>query len=257
MSKFLYKVKKNSRPYKLLQIANLDENYNSLYMDTNEIFNIEPKLKFKNGNDLTRSDSTLAKFYKILTIPNNYPNKDINLLWNYTDEEKEFYENEINNKLENEELKITGDTTIKYLKFCGKNEEINDYTRQIRDDIMKFYKDKPCVSCGTTSNLQCDHKNGAYNDTRVMNIETQELNDFQSLCCHCNIVKRQSIKYMKQQNKRQSAKLIPKLEIFDIDFTSGYETFDLNDPDCLIGTYWYDPIDFMKKIKEKLFNNNN
>ena len=42
------------------------------------------------------------------------------------------------------------------------------------------------------------------------------------------------------------------LKVFGVDFLSGDETLDINNPDCLVGTYWYDPIAFMNGIKEKI-----
>ena len=62
---------------------------------------------------------------------------------------------------------------------------------------------------------------------------------------------------MKITNKRYGANRIPQLSIFNIDFTSGNEDYDINDINTMIGTYWYDPIDFMKNIRENLNKNDN
>lgn len=40
------------------------------------------------------------------------------------------------------------------------------------------------------------------------------------------------------------------LKIFNRDFVHGDETFDINDINAFVGTYWYDPCYFMKKIYE-------
>jgi hypothetical protein len=112
------------------------------------------------------------------------------------------------------------------------------------------------VVCGN-SNVEVDHKNGLYNNKRVLKLSTQLLDDFQALCSHCNLQKRESYNKMKITNKRYGANRIPQLSIFNIDFTSGNEDYDINDINTMIGTYWYDPIDFMKNIRENLNKNDN
>ena len=72
------------------------------------------------------------------------------------------------------------------------NKLINN--RQIRRDIIEYYRKISCVICGSNTDLVCDHKNDLYNDMRVLNTKTQRLDDFQSLCNHCNLQKRQICK---------------------------------------------------------------
>jgi 5-methylcytosine-specific restriction endonuclease McrA len=45
--------------------------------------------------------------------------------------------------------------------------------------------------CGSHSNTVIDHKNDLYNDETVLNVDTQTIDDFQVLCTHCNLLKRQ------------------------------------------------------------------
>lgn len=123
--------------------------------------------------------------------------------------------------------------------------------RPIRNEIHKYHKDKGCVVCGSKSDLVTDHKNDLYNDPRVLNIKTQTIHDFQCLCNHCNLQKRQVLKQTKKSGKRYSAKNIPSLKIFDIDYIEGTDSFDENDIYALRGTYWYDVEAFMKYIKDK------
>ena len=40
--------------------------------------------------------------------------------------------------------------------------------------------------------------------------------------------------------------MIPQLSIFGIDFIQGDETYVETNTDTLVGTYWYDPVEFMK-----------
>jgi hypothetical protein len=53
---------------------------------------------------------------------------------------------------------------------------------------------------------------------------------------------------MRKTGKRHKATAIPCLSMFGVDYIKGNETFDLNDPDTMIGTYWYDPVQFMNEL---------
>lgn len=145
---------------------------------------------------------------------------------------------------------------IIYIAIFGLDD--HETKRPIRDDIKKYYQTIPCVVCGSKANLVCDHKNDLYNDPRVLDTKTQDYNDFQSLCNHCNLVKRQISKDTKNTKKRYSAKNIPTLNIFNIDYISGDENlkgyYNINGKfiysiDAMVGTYWYDPIAFINYIK--------
>jgi len=141
---------------------------------------------------------------------------------------------------------------IEKLRTNGFSEiEISKNTRPIRDDIHKYHKSMGCVVCGSMSDLVTDHKNDLYNDPIVLDIKTQNIDDFQCLCNHCNLQKRQVSKKTRETGKRYSAKNIPSLEIFDIDFIEGNETFNKEDINAMKGTYWYDVSAFMQFIKEK------
>lgn len=118
------------------------------------------------------------------------------------------------------------------------------HSRPIRSDIKKYYKQLPCIICGT-SNTVCDHKNDLYNDPRVLETQTQTINDFQPLCNNCNLRKRAvSLKRDKEQKRQPPPPVILTLND-GIQFTQGDETYDPNDPNALVGTYWYDPIQFV------------
>jgi 5-methylcytosine-specific restriction endonuclease McrA len=138
------------------------------------------------------------------------------------------------------------------IKMNGYSDIEISIDRPIKKSIKKHYKKQPCCACGSTSSLECDHKNDLYNDERVLNTKTQTLDDFQSLCAHCNSQKRQVNKKMRETGKRYGATNIPMLKVFGIDFIEGDETYDPKDINAMVGTFWYDPIEFMKKIKEKV-----
>jgi hypothetical protein len=204
----------------------------------------EPLLNFNNGGDWCRRSNCINSEFKIATLKKN----KIEYLWN------DYNHNDTNivkyhfSKYDN---LIDNSNSIIALGIFGENLNLNNY-RPIRKDIKNYYKKLPCCACGSTYDLVCDHKNDLYNDKRVLNINTQTFNDFQSLCIHCNLQKRQVLKKTKETNKRYKATNIPSLKIFGIDFIYGNEKFNYNDPNAMVGTYWYDPIEFMKKIKEKL-----
>lgn len=129
------------------------------------------------------------------------------------------------------------------------NDHLYGAQRPIRKDIHKFHKSQCCVVCGSSSDLVTDHKNDLYNDPRVLDASTQTREDFQCLCNHCNLQKRQVSKYSKEHGKRYGATNIPCLAMFGIDFISGDESFDPKDVNAMVGTYWYDPVAFMEAIK--------
>jgi len=124
----------------------------------------------------------------------------------------------------------------------------NNQQRPIRTTIHKKITSSQCVLCGTHNDIICDHKNDLYNDERVLSLDTQLLEDFQPLCCHCNLQKRQICKTEKQNEKLFSAKNMPTCEFLQFEFPWEKKVFDKNDINCKNSTYWFDPVEFHKKI---------
>ena len=123
-------------------------------------------------------------------------------------------------------------------------------SRPISQKISKEIRKRSCVSCGSTSDIFCDHKNDLYNEKRVLNIKTQNINDFQPLCNHCNLLKRQVQKIETKYNKIYSAKNIDKYKMFPFEFPWEKKKYDKKDITCKKDTYWYDPIEFNDKINK-------
>ena len=225
-----------------LKLGNFNENNNTTcFVNKDEFIDEYATLSFNNGGNWCRNSSLKKKMYKLATMKTN---GKINYLWDATDEEKQSVEADFkaNCKI------IKGNSQVYYFKIFGiKNEESGGHP--ISKDILEYYKKIPCVNCGSKAELQCDHKNGLYNDPRVLDIKTQTKDDFQSLCRHCNCQKRQIEKKTRETSKRYGATNIPSLAIFNIDFIEGDDTVNLKDINALKGTYWYDPIEFMKHIK--------
>ena len=123
----------------------------------------------------------------------------------------------------------------------------NIVNRPIREDIKKSICSNSCVVCGSKSDIICDHKNDIYNDKRVLKTTTQVISDFQALCNHCNLQKRQIFKEETKNNKVYSAKNIPMYSLYNFEFPWEKKAFDKNDVYCKIDTFWYDPIEFERK----------
>lgn len=142
---------------------------------------------------------------------------------------------------------------ITALRTVGFSENyLHGASRPIRDDIRKHHIQMGCVACGSKSNLVTDHKNDLYNDPRVLDRNTQTIDDFQCLCNACNLRKRSVARKTRETGKRIKATTIPTLAVFGIEFIDGDETYDPKDINAMKGTYWYDPVEFMKKVKESI-----
>jgi hypothetical protein len=124
---------------------------------------------------------------------------------------------------------------------------INNQKRPIGKTIHKEITGSSCVMCGTHNTI-CDHKNDFYNDMRVLSLDTQIISDFQPLCNHCNLQKRQVCKTEERTEMLYSAKKIKRYKFYPFEFPWEKKVFDKNDPNCKNGTYWFDPVEFDKKI---------
>ena len=221
-------------------LANFNkETFTSRIVNVDEFVNEYSSLRFKNGFSWGRKESW--KNEKVAIYKNN---GKISTFWNASDNEIKM----LNDTFSKYKISNKGND-IKYIGIFGKKE--NNLNRPIRKDIKDFYKKIPCVVCGSKSDLVCDHKNDLYNDKRVLNTKTQKLNDFQSLCNHCNLQKRQINKKTRETGKRYGATNIPMLKHFGIDFISGNDLYNPNDINAMVGTFWYDPVEFMKFIIKK------
>lgn len=157
---------------------------------------------------------------------------------------------------ENIEDYIPEDLLKDFLKKTGGNGIIGIFVhsfrtnyskRPISNKIRKQITSMSCVNCGTKNTI-CDHKNDLYNEKRVLSIESQVITDFQALCNHCNLQKKQINKEEKNLNKIYSAKRIEKYKVYDFEFPWEKKAFDKSDENCKNDTYWFDPIEFQRKI---------
>lgn len=214
------------------ELANFDSITSvSRFVNTNEFVNKYSGLQFGNGGSWARLDGDFGRNYKVCIVKTNGTKR---LSWNPSDEETICLEQELTNYL------FTKGTSIMLIKIVGL-QTINS-NRYIPKWIKDVISKKTCVVCGTNSMIEVDHKNSLFNDTKVLT-----LCDFQPLCKHCNDQKRQTCVWQKIHKKRYPVSMIPQLSVFEIDFIQGDETYDETNPETLVGTYWYDPVEFMKR----------
>jgi len=129
-----------------------------------------------------------------------------------------------------------------YWRFNGLKEK--DGGRPIRNDIRNSLKSNPCSHTGfkgtKNNSIVIDHKNGRYNDERVLNIKTQEVGDFQSLVNQANLFKRTVCGECINTGKRFDAKKLG----YNISFIDGDENYQ----GTCVGCYWYDCSEFKKSL---------
>lgn len=200
--------KKLTKNNLFLELAEPDQETGiSRWVSVNEFVGRYANLKFGNGADWARSDGALAKTYNL----------------------------ERNNS-------VTAGNRVDGIRLNGyRLDEVG--SQQIRAGIRKEIRNRRCVVLGT-SNPEVDHKNGRKNDLRVMNVETQVLDDFQPLSKAANDAKRQFCKECRDTENRYDAQKLG----YPISFTEGGLVYE-NKLGC-VGCFWYDPIDFRKNLKE-------
>lgn len=131
--------------------------------------------------------------------------------------------------------------TIRW-KFNGFKEKSSN--RPISNRIRKELSNKPCVHTGfksTTNNpIVIDHKNGRYDDDRVLNIETQIIEDFQPTCNQANLYKRTKCTDCIRTGMRFDAKELG----YSVSVTEG----NLKYEGTCVGCYWFDCLQFKKSV---------
>ncbi len=202
-------------------------------LSTNEIKNKYPKL-YWGGNGV--GDRWANKKFNYSVI---YSSKKQPKLYSENDEDT------IPIEILNQFLQTNKGVGIIGIFVHSKRTHIQE--RPIRADIHKQITSLSCVVCGTQQTI-CDHKNDLYNDIRVLNTNMQSMDDFQPLCNHCNLQKRQVCKMEEQSNKIYSAKNIQRYNVYPFEFPWEKKAFDKNDMNCKKGTYWFDPVEFDKNI---------
>ena len=86
----------------------------------------------------------------------------------------------------------------------------------------------------------------------VHSLRENKETDFQALCNACNLKKRQVSKDERKDKKLHSAKSMPQYAIYPFPFPWELKAFDEKDINTKKDTYWYDPIEFNKKIYNRI-----
>jgi hypothetical protein len=207
-------------------VKKISDNYKNII--SRDVISQYPELDWKNGN----GDRFARKLFNYTVIRKSGKSTT----YSYNDDKIEDKEiDEFKKKIEKSLDSLRGIIGIKIHSERIKKSE----TRDIRKDIDEHYKKLCCVVCGSKSDLACDHKNDLYDDPRVLKLETQKLEDFQTLCRSCNLRKRSWCIKEKKLGKFISAATIPMLAAF-----THPEVTSKKD------TYWYDPVAYCKKLKE-------
>lgn len=119
-----------------------------------------------------------------------------------------------------------------------------DNGRPIRNDIKKTLITKPCAHSGfngtKNNHIVIDHKNGRYNDERVLSVDTQLIDDFQPLTNQANLYKRTSCNDCIKTSKRFDAKRLG----FKVSYIEGNEFYQ----GTCNGCYWFDCLKFKSKL---------
>ena len=221
--------------------------------DTNSMENIVIRLSNNFTEIISRNE---IKQYKKLDWGNNgigdrWANKKFNYI--------SIYNNKIKINSENDIEIIVPEDLINQFRLENQNmkgiigifvhsKRLKITKRPIKKNIDIEIKKNSCVSCGSSSDIITDHKNDLYNDNKVLDISSQDISDFQPLCNHCNLQKRQICKNEIKNNKIYSAKNLQKYKIIPFEFPWEKKAFIIDDITTKNDTYWYDPIEFNKKI---------
>lgn len=118
------------------------------------------------------------------------------------------------------------------------------HNRTVRPDILNEIVEQKCAHtgfAGTTQNgIECDHKNGRYDDLLALNFKTQKIEDFQALTRQSNLFKRSQCQLCKLTNKRFDGKTLG----YRVSYIEGSCDY----VGSCVGCYWYD----VQKFKNNL-----
>jgi hypothetical protein len=188
-----------------------------------ELFDELYKNEIETGSWITKADMTAKGFFP----SENSNGKDIRF---------------INRKYEIEEVRVgTSVTKFRILGTHSKNSN-----RGIRSDIVRVIKNQTCAMLKTKANVEVDHKNGRYNDERVLNLKTQNIDDFQPLCKTINNIKRETCKKCKVTGERFDAKTYGFLIS-----TLNNEPIHNEKPNGCEGCFFYD-VNHFKKVHSEI-----
>ncbi len=199
-----------------IELARPDNNGKSRWVSVTEFRGRYKELQLGNGGSWCRKNSSLAKKYNV----------------------------------EFDKTKTSGNS-IDAIRLNGFNRK-DTFSQSINHKIKEHFKNARCVMLGVkgfseNTKIEIDHKDGRKNNSRVSDISTQRIDDFQPLCKAANDVKRQICKECKLTNKRWDAKNIKGNPYSFYEGTANY-TQSLG---C-VGCYQYDPVEYRKVSAKRI-----
>ena len=249
-SKSKSKNKRVTKTTLFLELANINKiTGKSKWISTDKFTGKYSCLQTTNGGDWCRFDTFKpANDYILVTVKKN---GDIRISGELSTEKTKQLHNSLKKytKKHKIELKKGNGTKIILMRFYGINPK-KQINRTINVKIKKQVIKNPCVHCGSNSIIECDHKNGRYDDPRVNDPKKQLETDFQPTCKHCNDLKRQHCKKCKQTNIRFDGRKTKLGKAFNVSFTKGNSKYQGSCEGC----YWYDCKAFDKFCSDKLID---
>lgn len=183
------------------EIAKPNDKGYSRAVSVEELISIDSRFAMGNGGSWCRSDGQLGKKYNIKRIK--------------------------------EKGKIVA------VQLDGFNKQPKE--RAINKTIKKIINSQRCTVLDIGSNIECDHKNGKYNDRYMEDLSEQKIEDFQPLSKAVNVAKRQHCKKCNETGKRYDATRLGYVK----PFING----DFDSKNCE-GCYWHDPKLFNQTISK-------
>lgn len=187
-----------------LQASQPDENGKTRLWYYSELEAMYPGTEFqtKNGGDWCRSDGQLRDFI--------------------------IYRHKEKNRTIGIRLDGYKDTTIE---------------KRINNNILKVIKKQKCSVLDVGGEfIECDHKDGRYDENKYANVENQIIDDFQPLHRNVNLSKRTHCKECQITNLRYDAR--------NLGYSFGWTKGNINYKNTCEGCYWYDPRQFNKDISK-------
>jgi hypothetical protein len=191
-----------SKSEKALKVFDPDPNTGiSRVVTKREMVERYPELDHSNGWDWGRYDAPLAKKFILVRFPEQGPIEGYQLRGFRTDQ-----------------------GVSKYIR------------KDIRDRVVSLQ----CPVTGVSTNaaggrIECDHKNGRYDDLSLQEPKTQTVAEFQPLHKNVNTIKREHCKRCKEFGKRFDAKVLG----FTVSWLSGGMDYRKDEGGC-VGCYWHD-----------------
>lgn len=146
-------------------------------------------------------------------------------------------------RIKGQSVSKTGAKTKKVIALQLKGFKESEVNHGIRIDIREIIKTRKCVILQTATDIQVDHKCPRLGTTpNVCKLETQSIDDFQSLCRSANTAKRGHCQSCQDSKIRFDARILG----YSVAQWQGGEKLS----NSCVGCYWYDPVEFNAQVSK-------